>query len=375
MNPFVFDRPLTNEHQVDRTEELEALIKRFDDGVNTRMVSPRDYGKTTLLKAVCERLTLQGVPTVIVDLYGITNAHELVRRIEDAYDALPSGTWTSAIKGLMNRGGGAGINTPLGGMSGSLGAKDEEAALISALNLPKGLADKTGERVLVCFDEFQEVLKADLDGKIRSTIQHHGDSVTYVFCGSHVGMMEELFANRDRPFFNQAAPLSLGRFDTAALIDFLFEGFQRGNKSMEAVVDSYLEVVQGHPQRAMLAAHLLWDETPRGEAADFETLFAALGKAWPYIESEFEAVWDRLSPVESAVVKAVADGAASLRSKDSQGKYGLPASQSGQEAAERLARQGILLEIKPTKSPRAYRIDDPFFAIWVANGRKWIYSQ
>jgi len=72
-------------------------------------------------------------------------------------------------------------------------------------------------------------------------------------------------------------------------------------------------------------------------------------------------------------MKAVADGVGSLRSKESQKKYGLPSSTSGQEAAQRLAQQGILLEVKPSRSPRAYRIDDPFFAIWVANERKWIY--
>jgi len=72
-NPFVFDRPLGNEPQIEREAELLELTKRFDDGVNTRLVSPRDYGKTSLLKLLCERLSLQGTPTVIGSAPGLVD--------------------------------------------------------------------------------------------------------------------------------------------------------------------------------------------------------------------------------------------------------------------------------------------------------------
>lgn len=56
-NPFVFDRPLGNEAQIERPAELNSLIERFNDGVNTRMVSPRDYGKTSLVESRTSRST------------------------------------------------------------------------------------------------------------------------------------------------------------------------------------------------------------------------------------------------------------------------------------------------------------------------------
>lgn len=369
-NPFVFDRPLGSEPQIQRNQELKELEKRFDNGVNTRLASPRDYGKTSLLKLFCGALSSDGVPTVLVDFYGITNSLELVRRLESAYDRLPQGKWSRAVKAIRNRGGGGALTGPVGGLTGSIGAADSEEALISALELPFKLAEKTGDRILVCFDEFQEVLKADLDGKIRASIQHHGDLVTYVFCGSHVGMMNELFADRSRPFFNQASPLDLSRFNDGDLIDFLVECFESTNRKVDDALDAYLSLVRGHPQRSMLAAHLLWEETPLGGSADTETVERSVASVRPYVEGEFEAIWNRLKILEARVLKAVASGASSLRSKVAQAQFGLPANSTGVEAAERLATQGILISGKA--DGRVYAIDDPFLERWILNDRKWL---
>lgn len=48
-NPFVFAEPLAPGDLVDREEELALLVERRHDGLNTRLASPRDFGKTSLL--------------------------------------------------------------------------------------------------------------------------------------------------------------------------------------------------------------------------------------------------------------------------------------------------------------------------------------
>ncbi len=66
-----------------------------------------------------------------------------------------------------------------------------EPPLVDRLALPRRLYARDGTRTLVVFDEFQDVLAvADrADAVIRSEIQHHGDAASYIFAGSHVGMM------------------------------------------------------------------------------------------------------------------------------------------------------------------------------------------
>jgi len=48
-NPFVFTRPLGPEELVDREGEVGRLVSNLEAGVNTRLTSPRDYRKTSLL--------------------------------------------------------------------------------------------------------------------------------------------------------------------------------------------------------------------------------------------------------------------------------------------------------------------------------------
>ncbi|MBK5231679.1 MAG: hypothetical protein JJE13_01675 [Thermoleophilia bacterium] len=371
MNPFVFDRPLRDGPQIGRVEELAELVKRFDDGTNTRLVSPRDYGKTSLLYRLCGHLDKVGFGAVLVDLYGVTSLEQLAHRISDAYADLPDSRITRLVSSIRRRGGTAGLVSPVGG--GNLGVGGEGGSLqllTDSLKLPEKIFEKTGNRQLVVFDEFQEVLAANLDAQIRSVIQHQGDNVTYVFSGSHPGMMRELFTDKGRPFYNQAAPLELGRFSDEAVSDFVGERFDETSKSMDSVLDRFLEITDGHPQRTMLMAHLLWDQVPMKSSADDDLLDSALEDAGAYVEDEFRAIWDRSSTLERRILEATADGLQSLRGKEATQKYGLPNGSAGETAAKRLAGSGVLLEIRPNEK-RGFRIDDPFLARWIRRGRRW----
>ena len=82
---------------------------------------------------------------------------------------------------------------------------------------------KNNQRVVVVFDEFQDLLVArkDLDGLLRSRIQYHGDAAVYVYAGSEPSMMHELFEARERPLFGQADPLDLGPLPQPETLDDL----------------------------------------------------------------------------------------------------------------------------------------------------------
>lgn len=372
-NPFVFSRPITDGPTIQREHELNTLLKRFQDGVNTRLLSPRDYGKTSLLHLLCQEVMRDGSGAVIVDLYGASTAVQMAQTIGAAFEGLPSGKLRRTAAALRRRGGGVGLSTPLAGGSAALGAEGgAERLLIDSLSLPFEISRKTGKRMLICFDEFQEVLRVDLDGLIRSVIQHHGSAVTYVFSGSHPGMMRELFSDRKRPFFGQAAPLDLPRFTDEQIVGFISARFDSSGKSADRALDGLLAIVDGHPQRAMLLAHLLWDRTPTGAEADEETLVFAMEDAWPYIQTQFETLWDSCSNTEKLVLTTLASGVQSLRSRQAIEEFGLSDGSGPRRAANRLLAAGILIEHRPAPNNRLLVIDDPFFARWVADGRRWV---
>jgi hypothetical protein len=371
INPFVFARPLRPSELIDREAELALLAERLSNGVNTRLSSPRDYGKTSLLHRAIAEARAEEVGAVLVDLYGVRTAGQMAAQIERAFEALPAGPLRTAIGALWRRGGTVGIQSPLGGASLAMGAGEAgERALLDALDLPLRLHEKTGRRMLVAFDEFQVVLRAGLDALIRSVIQHHGPGATYVFSGSHPGMMRALFADRTRPFHGQAAPLELDRLRRSALAEYITDRFQGTERDTGEALGWLLDLVDGHPQRAMLFAYLLWRQTSKGSEAGEDAWLGAYEEAWGYLQGGFEATWDSLSAVEAGVVDAVAAGIQSLTGKAGREVFGLPSGSAAHDAATRLMEQGLLSRTG-TGRQSVLKLVDPAFARWVVHGRRW----
>lgn len=370
-NPFVFDRPLEPGDLIDREDELSLLAERLRDVVNTRLSSPRDYGKTSLLRRAIADARAADSGAVLVDLYGVRTAGQMAAQIELAHADLPAGPLSSALTTLRRRGGGIGLQTPLGGASVAFGAGEAgDMALLDALDLPLRLHEKTGRGMLVVFDEFQVVLKLELDALIRSVIQHQGAGVTYVFSGSHPGIMRSLFSDRRRPFYGQAAPLELERLPRLVIGEYIVDRFQRSRREAGDALGWLLDLVDGHPQRSMLFAHLLWRHTPEGAEAGEEEWLAAHEEAWSYLQGDFEATWDSLSVVEAGVVDAVAAGVQSLTGRAAREIFGLPTGSAAGDAAKRLVGQGLLSRTGAGRETR-YELVDPVFARWVVRGRRW----
>ena len=368
-NPFVFARPLAPGDLVDREDELALLVERREAGVNTRLASPRDYGKTSLLYRAVADAREAGAGAVLVDLYGVRTPGQMAAQIQRAYEALPAGPLRKAYAALGRRGGGVGLHTPLGGASLSLGASEAgERALLEALDLPLQLHERTKRQILVAFDEFQAVLQADLDAVIRSVIQHHGSGVTYVFSGSHLGMMRSLFADRRRPFYGQAAPLELGRLRRNVLATYIEDRFAGSGKDVGDTLGWLLDLVDGHPQRAMLFAHLLWRHTEEGATAGDQAREGAYNEAWDYLQGDFEATWDSFSRIEAGVVEAIASHVYSLTGKVSREIHGLPAGSAAPDAAKRLVDEGVLFRAGEND---VLAVVDPVFAMWVRQWRRW----
>lgn len=372
-NPFVFDRPLEPGDLVDREHELGVLRERFASGVNTRLASPRDYGKTSLLRRALVDAEREEMGAVLVDLYGVRTATQAAAQIERAYERLPVGPLSRALAALRRRGGQVGLHTPAGGASvGVSSSGSAERALLDVLDLPRTLSEKSGQQIVVAFDEFQVALEAELDGLIRSVIQHHGSAVTYVFSGSHPGMMASLFSDRRRPFYGQAAPLELGALPREPLADDIAERFEQTGRDVGEALGWLLDLVDGHPQRAMLIAHLLWQHTSSGQTADEDAWARAYEDAWAYVQGDFEATWDALSQIEAGVMEAVASGIQSLTGKAARESFGLPRGSAPRDAARRLVERGLLIRPAGGTGSLPLQVVDPLLARWVASGRRWV---
>src|SRR3984885_851766 len=88
VNPFRFSGPLAPEEMIDRDAESDDLLTLAEGGHSFRLVGPRRYGKTTLLRRGLEAAEREGAATVLVDLQDVLSIAEIVVRIERGYERL-----------------------------------------------------------------------------------------------------------------------------------------------------------------------------------------------------------------------------------------------------------------------------------------------
>src|ERR1700746_3195201 len=86
--PLRFSGPFAPGELVDRDPEAEDLLALADGGHSFRLVGPRRYGKTTLLRRVLAGAEQKGMATVLVDLQDVLSIAEIVVRIERGYQHL-----------------------------------------------------------------------------------------------------------------------------------------------------------------------------------------------------------------------------------------------------------------------------------------------
>lgn len=360
------------EELIDRDAEAATLLDTASSGNNSRLVAPRRFGKTSLLQRVQRDAEHDGWMTVSVDFFGVLTAADIAERIERAYAAQLRGRTASWFEGIrralrptLRAGGGpvpAGVEVTLDAQA--------DAPLLDRLALPRRLHERTGKRTLVIFDEFQDVLAARdrLDATIRSEIQHHGDAASYVFAGSHVGMMRELFTDRRRAFYGQATPLELPLLRAEDVATFVAGRFAASGRDVGSALGPLLTAANGHPQRTMLLAHVLWHLTPPSGRADEETWAAAWDRVLAVeVRDELRAVWSALSVGQRRALATIATGDGPLYGRAAERRHGGSRGGALQSAVRALIDRGEVTE--DGRSPTGHRVIDPLLAAWVRDGR------
>lgn len=361
VNPFRFSGPLAPEEMIDRDPEAEDLLALAEGGHSFRLVGPRRYGKTTLLRRVLAGAEQRGMATVLVDLQDVLSIAEIVVRIERGYQHL-KGPIRRHVENLF-RSWNIGLSLGGGGFTATLQRNphvDAESVLLRLLELPAALFDRDGTTSLVVFDEIQDVLAVTgADGKIRSVIQHQTDAATYGFAGSAPGVMQQLFADPKRPLLDQAVPKSLAPLPLDDVATYVADRFRQTGRDAGTALAPLLEFTRGHPQRSMLLAHYLWERTPPGSAADEGTWVSALDQGAADAAPLMRAIWRALTTNERRIARALAVATTPLHSEDTAAAVGIKRSSIGKALESLVANADVIYEgNKP-------RLTDPIFELWL----------
>lgn len=372
-NPFVFSEPVAPPDLLDRDEEATLLVERALGGHNSRLVAPRRYGKTSLLRRALADAAKDGLVGVYVNFFGVLTQDDVAARIESAYaEQLPRrlARWFEGVRRTL----GASVRAGGGPLPVSVEVSRRGAVsgrtLLDWLGLPRQLHAAKGVRSLIVFDEFQDILLAGarIDAVIRSEIEHHAQAASYVFAGSHVGMMRELFASKRRAFYGQAGAVELAPLSSVDIAEYVGERFARSDREIGRALGPLLDFCEGHPQRTMLLAHVIFEWVPRGGQADASTFTDALDHVLN-VEAgdELRALWSSLAAGQRRAITAIAENVSSLYGHAVQARVGGTRGGSMTTALRSLIDAG---EVVPdTTRATGHRVVDPLLAYWVRTGR------
>ena len=273
---FPTDSPLPAGRLIGRGDDIAEVATRLDAGTHLIVAGPRRTGKTSVCEAALARLGRRGAYTAKVDLFRVSDAGELAEAIAAAVIANRSGAHRalrrarSAGRAALSAAQSQAVLKMVGelgegvelALTPGLAARDPEAALDLALELPERVALADGTRLVLFFDEFQEVASArrpygDADAvtnRMRAIFQRT-TAVSYLFAGSIEHVMRDLFAPSRRAFSGFGSFYSLRPIEAEEWRAGLAARFREDDCSIaESALARIVELGCGHPRATMRIA-------------------------------------------------------------------------------------------------------------------------
>jgi hypothetical protein len=371
-NPFRYGAVARGPFFTDRERELAALLPDLRGGQDVVVVSPRRFGKTSLVEHAIETLREEGVLVAYLDLLGAPTKAELADDLAQAfYEGLVSPlertldrmrSFFSHLR-LAPRITVADDGKPQFEFLGYQRGDDLDAVIEGLLELPGRVAGD-GHRVVVCFDEFQEIVSIDerLPGQIRSAFQRQPD-VAHVYLGSKRHLMEPLFMDHAAPLYRSAKPLRLGPIEPEVFAGFLRSRFAAGGALVtDDVLRQMLALTGGRPYETQELCSFAWTRA-RLEArpVDLELVGAALGDLLEAESARYIAVYDRLARSQRALLMALARGDGRVFSEDFRRRHRLGSASSLQKALAALDR----LDLVEPLPDGGHALTDLFLRLWL----------
>lgn len=368
-NPFKFGIIVRGEYFADREEELKTLVADIESGQNIIIYSPRRYGKTSLIKKVGERLS-RDIIFIYVDLYSATSLENFISLysnalLQTAGKAREAVAFVSdflkkifpVIKISVE-------DVPKLEVGFSKRKDDTYKQFLELLDVPEKIAEKKGKRVVVVFDEFQEV--SNLNGDqilrdMRSKIQGH-EHTSYVFMGSKQHLFEDIFMNEDNPMFRIGKVFPLEKIGGEDFARFIVERFKvSGVECSRGIADEILKITGGHPAFTQQLAYETWNIASPRKKVKPQDVSDAAEVIIAFHELAFDNMYDSLTASQKKMLFAIAsEGVSAPYTREFMERWDFSYPSVITKTLTMLQRRGIV-----DKSPRGYEIKDVFLKEWL----------
>ena len=330
--PFQYGTLATKENFVDRVEDRAQLKSFLSSHINVMLISPRRWGKSSLVKVAMEELQNEDkdIRVCFIDAFSIGSEAEfyrtfasqviacastkLERRIRDAKKFLTGVVPQVVIKDDVTN-----------FMAFDVKFIPQEQEKMDILRLPETLAEAKNIKIIVCIDEFQQLANLpdykNMEGKMRSAWQQQ-QHVTYCLYGSKRHMMMDIFNNAHSPFYRFGQMLFLDKIAKTEWMPFIRESFEKTGKHIsEALASQVCDTVECHSWYLQQLCYFIWNAT--ADEVTEQTFQYGLRQLVNTNSPMFLSDTEALAPSQIEMLRAIKDGVQQLSSIEAKRSYAL----------------------------------------------------
>ncbi len=315
-NPFVFGKIVQGNLFLDREKEVSGITETLASGQNVICYSPRRYGKTSLMMQVGEKLRERNYVVFFIDFFRVTSLQDLYSIYTTSIaetERSPVKTLLSTLQAILPS-----IHpkvvfktpdSPTVEVSIPLPVLSRSQTLHELFNSLERYCLKKRKKGTVIFDEFQEITLINdgpaIEREMRSAFQHH-KNVSYAFLGSKQNLLQGIFQDRNRPFYNFGRHFELDVIEDTHWYDFI--GKKMGKNCPKEVIGSILDITECHPYFTQMLCHFLWSHWRNEKsnvftAADIQIVLKNILERDDLFMSD---LWERITVTERHLLKAIA---------------------------------------------------------------------
>jgi hypothetical protein len=366
--PFVFGRIAQGIDFTDREAEAKRLKQNLGSGVNSILISPRRWGKSSLVNAVSVSMQKnKAVRFCFIDLFNVRTEHEFYELLVKELIRVSSGKWEERVEGarkffkkIVPRFS-VGLD-PSSEFSVSIEWNEIRKAPEEILNLPEVLSKTKKFRLVLCIDEFQNISFFDdplaFQKKLRSHWQHH-QQATYCLYGSKRHMLMELFSGPDMPFYKFGDTIFLEKIPEAYWVDYIVKRFaDTGKVISKEHAASIALIMENHPYFVQQLAQAVWFRSSKhcGPEIILQSVDALLMQHGILFQREV----DQLTNPQLNFLKAMCAGVKQFSARETLLEYKLGTSANVNRIKTALENKEIIDTLG-----QGIEFLDPLFKLWL----------
>ncbi len=366
--PFVYGKLAGTDYFTNRSAEIKALAGNFISGINTILISPRRWGKSSLVwhTALSVRRKDKAIKFCFIDLFNVRTEEEFYELYAKELIKASATKWEERIAGvkqffkiIVPQ-----LTVPVDpqhDLSIGFEWKQLKKNPDEVIDLAENVCRIKKIKLVVCIDEFQNISNFEspsaFQKKLRAHWQKH-NKATYCIYGSKRQMMATIFENPSMPFYKFGDVIFLQKIEVKHWVPFIVKRFKKTGKSIsEDLANQIASIMENHSYFVQQLAHEVWLAT--GKKCKATDIDEAVENLVNKLSLLYQRETDQLSNAQVNFLKALCNDETRFTTADVLQRYRLGSSANVSRVKNALEQKEVIDTMEPT-----IQFSDPVYKIW-----------